>query len=121
MKPSIHIGWLVFWSFILLAIGWQLNNWFKIPFQTITLRKTRNFDIVTLKLPSSKDPDVFGSKYWEARHFLSELIPCALCRNDAVSHEKFFHDYVNVKTQKEKMYPENYNEWVNRICGNKES
>jgi len=120
MRQNIHIGWLVFWGLIILGIGWQLNNWFKIPFKTVSLRKTGNFDIVTLKLPNSVDTNVFGSKYWEARHFLAELIPCSLCRIDAVSHEKFFHDYVNSKTGKNKKYPDNYNDWIKKICNREE-
>lgn len=115
MKLQIHIGWLIFFGLLLITIGWQLNDWLKIPFQTITLKQRKNFDIVTFKLPNSHDPDVFGSPYWRARHFLAELTPCPACRIEAISHEKFFHDYVNIKTGKKFFNKKNYEDWIKKL------
>lgn len=89
------------------------------PLDTISVKSRGKYDIVTFKLPSSHAPDKFGPSYWKARHKLAEMTPCPACREEAVSHEIFFHDWVNNKTDKKLFNKENYDEWVKRICENK--
>lgn len=120
MKKEFHIGWLILWGLVLAAVGWHLNEWFYVPSKTVTVKKRGRFDILTFKLPNSHDPDVFGAPTWEARHFLAEWTPCPGCRSEAVSHEKFFHDYVNLKTEKKLYDKQNYDKWVKKICESKE-
>lgn len=119
MKYQIHIGWLVFFSLLFIAVGYHIHEWFYVPRKTITLKSKRYFDIVTFKLPNSHDPDVFGSPYWNARHFLDKMTPCPSCRIEAVSHGKFFHDYVNRKLGKKYFDKENFDKWVKKICEEK--
>lgn len=119
MKPKIHIGWLVFFGLLLIALGYHIHDWFYVPFKTITVKEKKNFDIITFKLPNSHDPDIFGAPYWKARHFLSEMTPCPSCRKEAVSHEIFFHDFINKKLKKNLYNPENFDKWVEKICNPK--
>lgn len=116
MKATIHIGWLLFFGVLLIAIGYHLNEYLYVPSKTFTVRKDRNFDIITLKLPNDVDPQVFGSKYWEAFHKLAEMIPCAGCRSNAVPFMRFFHDIVNKETGKKLYDKANYDRWIKELC-----
>lgn len=118
---KINIGWLIFFSLLSAFLVWVYLEYIKIPLQTVTIQKRKNYDIVTLKLPNSSDPDIFGSKYWESLHILMDTIPCSACRYEAVPFMKFFHDYVNKKTGKKMMYPENYEKWIKKLCNNKKN
>lgn len=120
MKVTTPIGLLIFIGLILIIATYFITEYLIDPSETVTIKPRRDYDIVTFKLPNSHDPDVFGPSYWKARHKLAEMTPCPGCRMDAVSHEKFFHDWVNKKTGKKIMYQENFDEWVKEICGNKD-
>lgn len=67
------------------------------------------------ELPTDKNPEVFGSKYWSAFHDLARNIPCSDCRTEAESFMKFFHDLKNFELGKPVKYKENFIEWINRI------
>lgn len=119
MKVSVHTGWLVFFALLLIVATYFIIEYFNEPSEVVTLKPRKNYDIVTFRLPNTSDPDVFGPAYWKARHFMAELTPCPGCRIEAVSHEKFFHDWVNKKTKKDFFDKANYDEWVKKICENK--
>lgn len=116
MKPTIHIGWLLLFAIILLAAGWFANEWMNAPQQTVTIKKGKEFDIITLKLPNNPDPEIFGSKFWEALHSIVEDIPCPACRSKAVPFMKFFHDVVNKSLKKPLYDKDNYDFWINYLC-----
>lgn len=119
-KVTINIGWLILFALLLIAATYLLTDYFNEPSKTITVKPRKDYDIITLKLPNSTDPDVFGSDYWKARHFLANMTPCPSCRAEAVSHEIFFHDIVNAKTGKKLFNQENYDGWIKRLCETKE-
>lgn len=114
------IGYVAVAIFVLIAF-WVYMEYFYIPADTVTIKSRKNYDIVMLRLPNDPNPEVFGAPFWEARHTLAELTPCPTCRLDAVTHEEFFHDWVNKKLKKKMEYPENYVEWINRLCNEKKS
>lgn len=114
------LGYVAVAFFVLLAF-WAYMEYFYTPAQTITVKNRRNYDVVIFRLPTTPNTDIFGPPLWDARHFLAEFTPCPSCRADAVSHEKFFHDWVNKKTNKKMVYPENYKEWLCKLCGEKKS
>jgi len=116
MKVTINIGWLIFFGLVLIFAVHLLTDYFNEPTETVTIKHKKDFDIITLKLPNSHDPDIFGPPTWEARHFLAKWTPCPGCRAEAVSHEIFFHDWVNKKTGKGIKYKGNYDKWVKKIC-----
>lgn len=111
----MKVGWAIFLSLLVGFLVWLYMEYCT-PDETVTIKNRKHYDIVTFKLPNSVDTDVFGSKFWEARHKLAELTPCSICRTEAISHEIFFHDLVNLKTGKKVMYPENFDKWVKKIC-----
>ena len=117
----MKIGWAIFLSLLVGFAVWVYMEYWYLPTQTVTIKTRRDFNVVTLRLPTSGNTEVFGAPFWEARHKLAELTPCSICRNEAISHEKFFHDFVNRKTGKDMKYPDNFNEWVKAICSNKKS
>lgn len=61
------------------------------------------------------DTDVFGPEYWKAFHTLAEMIPCSICRKDAVPLLTFTHDIVNKKLGKSTFDQENYDKWTKRV------
>lgn len=75
-----------------------------------------NERIFVYRLPKDSSPPVFGPKTWRALHDIVENIPCPSCRGEATSFMKFFHDYVNKKLKKEIKFPDNYNEWLDKLC-----
>lgn len=115
MKVTVSIGWLIFISLVLIVITYFITQYINEPCKTITIKNRKNYDVVTFKLPNSHNPDIFGPEYWKARHKLAELTPCPACRAEAMSHEVFFHDYVNKKTDKKIQYPDNYAKWQEKI------
>lgn len=115
MKATIHIGWLIFWGFLLIVATYILTEYFSEPSGTISVKKRKDYNILTFKLPTSHDPDVFGPPLWKVRHFIADFTPCPSCRSEAVSHEKFFHDFVNKKTGKIMKFPQNYQKWKDKI------
>lgn len=87
------------------------------PDETFSVKERKDYDIVTLKLPrpANNNPLIFGPKYWEAYHRLTERIPCPGCRSKAVPFMKFFHDLVNQELKKTIVYPENLNKHLEFI------
>lgn len=120
MKVNVHIGWLLFGAFILILITYFGTEKYNEPTDTVTFKKKKDYDIVTFKLPSTIDATIFGPEYWKAFHTLAEMIPCSICRKDAVPMFRFVHDVVNKKLKKKLHDPENYDKWVERICVKKE-
>ena len=94
-------------------------EYFYVPAQTVTIKQRGNLNLVLFRLPANHDPYVFGAPFWEARHALAELTPCPACRIEAVSHEKFFHDYVNIKTDKKIKYKEDFDRWIKEFSKSK--
>lgn len=109
----------VWWLIALFAAGVAAAaiyfGVFYIPASTITHRKRKDYDVVTFKLPNSKDTGVFGPRQWEARHFLDQLIPCSACREHAIPLGVFVHDIVNLSTGKQLFNKENWKEHVRLV------
>lgn len=104
---AVIIGALAFYLFL---------EYIYIPDKTISVSKRKNYNIVTLALPNSTEPDEFGPKYWQAFHKLAAMVPCGGCRDKAVPFIRFFHDVVNKETDKEIFDKENYNKHIDYIC-----
>lgn len=71
-------------------------------------------------LPTSVDPTVFGPKYWEAFHKLAAEVPCGGCRGFAEKFMVYFHDLVNLKTDKpifDKATYEYFNKSIAKLNG----
>lgn len=83
-----------------------------LPKETISHRQSKNFDVLLLKLPRHGGPDIFGPQYWKVNHYLANLIPCSICKNDAVPLEIFKHDIVNLKLDKKVFDKENWKTMV---------
>lgn len=109
----------LFWIFVAIVIAIAATyiyfNKIYIPDKTFSVSKRKNYDIVTLVLPNTVNPDIFGPKYWEAYHKLTNMIPCTGCRNQAVPFMNFFHDTVNVKTDKPIFDKDNFNNHIAMI------
>lgn len=120
MKIKVHIGLLIFGAFLLILITYFGTEKYNEPTKPVTIKKKKDYDIVTFKLPNTIDADIFGPEYWRAFHTLADMIPCAICRNDAVPMFRFVHDLVNKKLKKKLQYPENYDKWIERICKKEE-
>lgn len=111
----IKVGWAIFMSVLVGFLVWLYMEYVYSPSQTITIKSRKDYDILTFRLPNSHDPDVFGRPYWSARHFLAKMTPCPACRNEAMSHEKAFQDYVNIKKGKSFFDEKNFNEWAKKF------
>lgn len=120
MKVNVHIGLLIFGAFVLILLTYLGTEKYNEPTQPVTIKKRKDYDIVTFKLPNSIDAEIFGPEYWRAFHTLSEMIPCSICRNDAVPMFRFVHDVVNKKLKKPLFDKENYDKWVERVCEKEE-
>lgn len=119
MKVDIPIFWIIVLAVLIFFMGWYGNDFFtEIPTKTVTVNRKGEFDIVTLKLPNNPNPQVFGSKYWEAFHKLAQMVPCPACRSKAVPFMSFFHDVVNNQTGKELYDKKNYDYWINFLWDN---
>jgi hypothetical protein len=120
MKVNIHIGWLIAGAFFLIALAYFFTDYFSEPSDTVKVKNKKDYDIVTFKLPNSIDADVFGPEYWKAYHKLTDMIPCSICRKDAVPMMRFVHDIVNKKLKKPIYDKENYDKWIARLCDKNE-
>lgn len=96
-------GKVILIAVIFLIIGIFIASWY------ITSKN------VCYELPTEGGPDVWGKFYWKALHNTVERIPCSLCKNEATGFMEFFHDFVNNKTGKKIMFPENYYQWIDKI------
>lgn len=72
--------------------------------------------ILTYRLPTDMDTEVFGPHYWAALHNLVENIPCSICRNDAIGLMRGMHDVVNVKLDKPVYDKENFDKFLAHVC-----
>lgn len=72
--------------------------------------------ILTYRLPTSMDTDVFGPKYWSAIHSMAKEVPCSICRNEWESFTSFGHDFVNFKLDKPLWNEENFSKWLTKLC-----
>lgn len=108
-------AWWILFAVIITIIAAAVFFNFYIPARTITHRKSKKYDIVTFKLPNSKDTDVFGPPHWQARHYLDSIIPCSTCRSHAIPLGSFMHDIVNLSIDKDVFNKENWNQHVKLI------
>ena len=114
-------GWI--WGIvaliIILIIIYYYNQKQK-QSETSRMSKTISADgqdkILTYRLPTDLDTDVFGPHYWGALHNLVENIPCSICRNDAIGLMRGMHDVVNVKLDKPVYDKENFDKFLAHIC-----
>lgn len=118
---KISAWWLLFILVLSLAAAYLFFKFAYIPSETITVNPRPNQDVMILKLPTSKDPAVFGPKYWESFHKMTENIPCSICRDKAVPFMKFFHDVVNQQTGKDIFYKDNFNKHIDFITNLKKA
>lgn len=112
---KISAWWILPVLIIGIAATYLYMNYVNIPSETVTISKRKKYDVITLALPNDSDPSVFGPKYWESFHRLADNIPCPGCRSKAVPFMKFFHDVVNIKTEKPVFDPENFNTHLDYI------
>lgn len=112
---KISIWWMLLAATIGIAAAVIYFKYFYTPDETISIRPRMSYDIVTLTLPKDSNPAVFGPKYWQSFHRLSENIPCPSCQEKAVPFMKFFHDLVNFKTQKPIFDKDNFNKHIDII------
>lgn len=106
-------AWWLLAAFAVAVIGTALFFAFiYIPVQDITHRKSKNYDIVTFKLPNSGNTAVFGPRQWAARHYLDNIIPCSICREHAIPLGIFNHDIVNLSIDKPVFNRANWKEHV---------
>ena len=71
--------------------------------------------ILTYRLPTNVDPDVFGPSYWKAIHSFAKEIPCSACRNEWESMMIFSHDAINFRLKKPIFNEENFSKWLNKF------
>lgn len=112
---KIPIGYVVLISILVAIAVWAFLEYAYVPSKTVSVTHRRKYDIVTLRLPNSHDPDIFGPSYWKSFHALAEMVPCPACRYKAVPFMKFFHDIVNSNTGKKIYDSKNYNYWLEYI------
>lgn len=116
MKVS---AWFLLLAFLVgIAATFIYFRFLYVPSDTFSIYTRRNNDVITLALPNDRDPSptIFGPKYWEAYHKLTERIPCQGCRSKAVPFMKFFHDVVNYQKGKPIFYKENFNKHLDLIA-----
>lgn len=113
---KVSSWWLLVMLIIGIAAAYIYFNYIRIPSETVSISKRKNYNVITMALPSEGDTSVWGPKYWQAFHTLAERIPCSLCRDKAVPFIRFFHDVVNKETGKEIFDKENFNEHIDMIC-----
>ena len=125
MSMKVNVGWVVFFTVLGGFLVWIFNQYIKLPSKTVTIMPRKEYDIVTFKLPNSGNTQIFGSKYWEAFHTLAEMIPCSICRKDAVPMMSYMHDLVNYKINHTPNFNEifdkkNFEKWIDKSCEIKE-
>lgn len=109
--------WLLLAFIVGISIAYIYIQFIRVPSETVSVSKRKNFDIMTFTLPNSIEDDVFGPKYWEAYNTLDKNIPCTICRNKAIPLGTFRHDIVNGIIEKP-IFPfdkANWKYWVNKI------
>lgn len=114
---KISAWWLLLALTIGLAIAFIYFKLFYTPDQTITRAKRKQYNIITFKIPNSRDMDIAGPAIWDAKKALNEIIPCGICRNKAIPLGIFEHDVVNGIIGKS-IFPfdkTNWKLWVNKI------
>lgn len=112
---KIYAWWLLLAFIVGLSAAYLYFKVFYVPAETFTVNKRKKTDVIVLALPNTPDTTIFGPKYWEVYHKLTERIPCPACRNKAVPFMKFFHDMVNRKTDKPIFDKENFNKHIDMI------
>lgn len=112
---KISAWWLLLALLVGLSAAYLYFKVFYVPSETFSVNKRRNNDMVVLSLPNSKEENVFGPKYWEVYHKLTDRIPCSICRAKAVPFIRFFHDVVNRETKKPIFDKENFNKHIDMI------
>lgn len=115
MKISIY--WVITLLIIAVVGTYLFINYVYVPASTVALTKRKNYDVITLALPNSVDPAVFGPKYWQAYNFLDQNIPCPSCRSKAIPLGTFRHDIVNAMTDKPIFDKENWKRWMDIANG----
>ena len=112
--PKIS-AWFIFLALAIgIAAAYIYLNYIRIPDELITVRKTKDKDIITMTLPSSGN---WGPSWWKAKEFLNANLPCSLCSTKAVPLGSFEHDVVNGMQEKPN-FPfdkENWKFWVKKI------
>lgn len=112
---KISPWWLLAALSVGIAFTYIYLEFFNDPAETFSVQERKDYDLITLKLPRDHNPMVFGPKYWEAYHRLTERIPCPDCRIKAVPFIKFFHDVVNQELKKPIFDPDNFNKHIDLI------
>lgn len=113
---KISIWWLVPVIAAAIIIIYVLQYKY-IPKKDITIRKHKNYDVITAVLPNTIDMDITGPKYWKLYDALDNNIPCSICRNKAVPLGTFRHDIVNGINNKS-IFPfdkTNWKLWVSKV------
>lgn len=105
--------WFILLAFVIgIAAAYIYLNYIRIPDEGITLRKTKDKDIITMSLPNSGN---WGPKWWKAKEFLNANLPCSICSVKAVPFGTFEHDVVNAMTEKPIFDKDNWKFWVKKI------
>lgn len=118
---KVSAWWLLFVVVLSLAAAYLFFKYVYTPSETVTVNSRPNNDVMILKLPTSKDPAVFGPKYWEVYHTMTGNIPCSICRDKAVPFMKFFHDVVNQQTGKNIFDKDNFNKHIDLVSNLKKA
>lgn len=112
---KISAWWLLAALSVGILVTYLYLQFISAPSETVSVKQRGDYDLVTLKLPNASDPRIFGPKYWEAFHRLTDRIPCPDCRSKAVPFMVFFHDLVNKGTGKQIFDKENFNRHIENI------
>lgn len=100
-----------------IAAAWLFFLFVYEPSKICSIRKRKNSDIITFKLPNSKNMEVSGPAWWMAKDFLNANLPCSICSSKAVPLGNFEHDVANGMIGKPN-FPfdrANWKLWVNKI------
>ena len=116
----MKINWILglFFLVVIILIIIHFNNKKDIPSDIISKSISPDGEekILTYRLPTSMDTDVFGPKFWAAYHNLSEELPCSICRNEWTSFMIFAHDYKNYSLKKKIYNQDNFDKWLTKLC-----
>lgn len=113
-------GWI--WGIIILIIVLIVIYYFNQKQSAPSKRISKSISvdgedkILTYRLPTSMDTEVFGKHYWGALHNLVENIPCSICRNDAIDLMEGMHNLVNSKLEKPIYKPEKFEKFLANVC-----
>lgn len=109
---KISFIWVIVAVAVTIAAFYLYMEHIYVPDKTVTVQERPTQDVVTLVLPNSASPAVFGPKYWEAFHTLADRIPCGECRDKGSAFVRFFHDLVNRKLGKPIYDQANFDFWM---------